>query len=172
MQNTPIIFIHTSNSWYLPYVLYQAEYFNKQRDIILLNDGTISISKPHNFNFTSYNDHPEIVQFKNLYFHKSPNSYKYELLCFLRWFYLREFMREKQLNKAMYLDSDVLLYKDISYLLDLNYTCCFCIPEQEYNSYQWVASGHTSLWALEGIENFCNFLLHAYIVIKNTKIFY
>jgi hypothetical protein len=53
-------------------------------------------------------------QFERFYKHYSTNSPAFELICFQRWFILRDFLTVHGIGRCVYLDSDVLLYADVA----------------------------------------------------------
>jgi len=144
---TKIIFIHKGQSWFLPYVLNQAELY-APGDVVLLADNAhknvlCTIEKLHNI------ESEYIDLFKKVYFHMSTNNHAHEEFCWVRWFYLLEYMKKTQMSSVLYFDSDVLIYSSIIDMLSTyslhDYDCGFCIPEQEYSEMKWVASGHNQL---------------------------
>jgi hypothetical protein len=109
----PIVFIHLSNSDYLPYTLGQAKMKNLNSPVILIGDDTNNV-----FPFATHvhmNRYcRQAVEFQKIYKHYSPNGFIYERFCFLRWFLLRDFMLAHGLKHVLHLDSDVLLYVDVN----------------------------------------------------------
>jgi len=109
----PIVFIHLSNSEYLPYTLGQAKMKNLNSPVILIGDDTNNV-----FPFATHvhmNRYcKQAVEFQKIYKHYSPNGFIFEQFCFLRWFLLRDFMLAHGLKRVMHVDSDVLLYVDVN----------------------------------------------------------
>ncbi len=110
----PIVFIHQGNSSYLPWTLLQCRHWNPHSEIILLGDastrhfGSIVEHVP----FHRYTRQAE--EFSQIYQHYSTNGAPYELFCIQRWFILREYLSSRRLTRAVYLDSDILVYSDLS----------------------------------------------------------
>ncbi|MEB0262774.1 MULTISPECIES: hypothetical protein [unclassified Mucilaginibacter] len=109
----PIIFFHYGNPAYLKYSLKQARYFNPEADIYLLGD-----DKNNRCSFVTHIQASKYVKdteaFTSVYQHNNTNEIHYELHCFLRWFYVRAFCRGHNIEQFIYLDSDVLLYQNVS----------------------------------------------------------
>ncbi len=109
----PIVFIHLSNSEYLPYTLGQAKMKNLNSPVILIGDDTNNV-----FPFATHvhmNRYcKQAVEFQKIYKHFSPNGFIFEQFCFLRWFLLRDFMLAHGLKRVLHVDSDVLLYADVN----------------------------------------------------------
>jgi hypothetical protein len=109
----PIVFIHLSNSYYLPYTLGQAKMKNMNSPVIIIGDDTNNV-----FPFATHvhmNRYcKQAVEFQKIYKHYSPNGFIYEQFCFLRWFLLRDFMLAHGLKRLLHVDSDVLLYVDVN----------------------------------------------------------
>jgi len=111
--SVPIVFIHQQNSEHLAYSLAQAKASNPNSSVILLGDDSNTehpCAEHHQFRdyFTG------AAQFERVYKHYSTHGWAFELMCFQRWFILRDFLNAHHLDKCVYLDSDVLLYADVT----------------------------------------------------------
>ncbi len=104
-----IIFVHTGIASYLEYSIKQAEMLGYQ--VTLIGDEAAYKSSNSQVKFVDISDlnTQEVENFKKIYVHNSSNSYDYELFCFLRWFYIREYIRSND-RSFLVLDSDVLIY--------------------------------------------------------------
>ena len=109
----PIIFIHNQNSSYLPLSLWQARKSNPETEVILIGD-----SGNAHFNYlvnhvdkSQYSKRAD--EFAKKFVNFSTNSHEFELICLQRWFILEEFMRQNNLEKCLYLDSDILLFGNV-----------------------------------------------------------
>jgi hypothetical protein len=97
----------------------------------------------------------------------STNPEMIETSCFKRFFYAYEYARVNALTDVWIIDSDVMIFTDLKEIskngkwLDL-YDAGLSIPNQEYLSYDWAASPHTSWWKFEGLKNFIEFILNTY----------
>lgn len=105
-------------------------------------------------------------KFRKIYQHMSPNSYDYEIFCYLRYFYLLNYLRREKADSVWSLDSDVLLYSSVEELGRLYpgalSTCGIMIPEQDMSEpYGW-ACAHVSHWTIEWLEDFCNYILSVF----------
>ena len=172
-DSLPVIFIHNGRSWYLPYVINQALVANHPPKVVLLSEGT-AVEGATNIDRRKYDATPAIVEFKKYYRHMSPNPYEYELFCFLRWFYLLEYMREYKLKRVLYLDSDCLLFSSstaIEAWVGSNTLSGLSIPEQVHESYEWCVSGHSSYWTVGMLERFCDFALQSYVTPLYLKMY-
>jgi hypothetical protein len=163
-SNTRIVFIHNGKSWYLPYVLRQAKFISPKSEVVLIGNDSGSEeleAKPLEALISK-----DIINFQQSYKHLSSNSEKFELFCWLRWFYLLEYMRRERVQSVLHLDSDVLLFSSMEDI-ETNYSeialnCAFSIPKQEFYSYEWCASGHISYWTIEALEEFCDFIVKSF----------
>ncbi|KQL48724.1 hypothetical protein AN963_02685 [Brevibacillus choshinensis] len=114
-MSVPIIFLHRSDDSYLFYILRQAKIASPSSDVVL-------IGSPANMKYASQGIKHALIQdyshganeFAAVYKHLSPCEYYYNLFCFQRWFILRDYMRGNNLNECWTLDSDVMLYADLS----------------------------------------------------------
>lgn len=109
----PIVFIHKGDSFYLKYALANAKKFNPESKIYLIADGTKEefegVEKLDLNKFTKYSK-----ELEKLYVHKNKSNPEIELFCIKRWFILRDFMEKNKFQKVFVLDSDVLLYQNIT----------------------------------------------------------
>ncbi|MDD3127519.1 MAG: hypothetical protein PHT27_07885 [Candidatus Izemoplasmatales bacterium] len=109
----PIVFVHKGDSFYLKYALSNARKFNPDSKIYLLNDGTKEefegIIKLDLNKFNKYSK-----ELDKLYVHKTKSNPEIELFCIKRWFLLRAFVEKYKIKKVFALDSDVLLFQNIT----------------------------------------------------------
>jgi hypothetical protein len=150
----PIVFIHKSNSDYLKYSFGQARASNPNSSIFLLGDA--SNNKYDCVEHRSIVDYFEgASRFATLYKHFSTHGDEFELVCFQRWFILRDFLSANRIDKCLYLDSDTLLYanvtEDHTRFENFDFTLC------------WRTIGCVFfLNRLSGLDRFCKFLLDLY----------
>lgn len=163
-MEVPVIIIHRGYSSYLKWALLQAKLQNKK--VILLGDS----SNEHLKDFVEFYrienfQSPLLKDFAAAYVHMSTNDRKFEFTCFERWFVLLEFMTQENFETTLHLDSDVMLFDNMSEVLDSfqeSTLAAYHIPEQTYEEKRWVAIPHTSLWTKNGIKQFCEFMLSSY----------
>lgn len=142
----PTIIIHRGDQDYARSVVAQAA--KKSTHLIVLGNG-------QNFATDNMKDYRSSAkEFEQLYEHLSTNGYEAELICFTRWFMLRDLLRNKGIEVCLHLDSDVLLYVNPDSLWDaydqfditLSHRCC----------------GSTAFFTLKGLEKVCEFILKVY----------
>lgn len=166
-EEISIVLIHQGYDWYLYYTLNQIKSLRMSSPLYLLGDKKVisAFDKVDSINLNLLYS-TKAREFVDNYVHMSTNSYDFELFCFSRWFYLLEFMKFEKLPKVLYLDSDVLLYtppeKIVNIYGEYFKNCGYLIPQQEHDSLSWTASGHTSYWNYETLEEFCHFLTKSY----------
>ena len=143
-----IFYVHRGRQEYLLASIKQIEKRIKNAEIILLGDeSNVDIEGIKGEIIDKYSEMAN--KFKLIYKHFSTNGYDYELFCLQRWFYICEYMKRKQIEYAMYIDSDVLL-NDIPDNLDKSqYYYCF-------------NSGHTSIFSYTTIKQLCDFIMECY----------
>jgi hypothetical protein len=109
MKNDCLIFVHKSESWYLYYTVKQARYFNPDARIILITDCPQKKLRPYAeiHNIADYWSGAEVME--EIYQHNSPFTREYEIINFQRWFVVRDFMRRNSVDRAIYVDSDLLV---------------------------------------------------------------
>ncbi len=151
----PIVTVHRGYAPYLVSTLAQAKFTNPKSEIVLLGDTSNQ--------FLDFIRHEKLLdysssaqKFAQVYAdqHCSPNSYEYELLCFQRWFILQEFMHRHQIDACFHIDSDVLLYADLTE------------ESKKFDRFELtlVNQGcpHNSLVKYQGIVRFCQFVMDTY----------
>jgi hypothetical protein len=150
----PVIFIHKGYDEYLNSSVQQAKKFNKE--VVIIGDHAHNCDNFYQLS-NYFND---CDTFKSYYTHMSTNHFEYELFCIQRWFVLRNFMRENKIPVCFYLDSDVLLYEDVTddyknynhFIMSIIFGTCAVV----------------SFISLEAIENFCDYTMNIY---ANKKLY-
>ncbi|MFD1143060.1 hypothetical protein ACFQ4C_18180 [Larkinella insperata] len=165
----PIVFIHSGYNAYLEYSLRQSRLSNPESTVFLLGDD----ANQHRFPFVAHVsittlNSAKSADFRHHYVHLSTNPEWYELICFMRWFYLLTFMEQRRLDEVFVADSDIMLYKNLDQYAawknrSPNQQSAFCIAESEpMGPFSWIASAHSSFWTRPGIADFCEYLLEMY----------
>jgi len=162
----PIIFIHNQNSNYLPLSLWQARKSNPGSEVILIGD---SYSAHFGFlvshvNIKEYSKGAS--EFAKRFVNFSTNPHNFELICIQRWFILKEFLIRNGIESCIYLDSDILLYGDVTE------------DARRFSSFGMTIagiSGHSNfIKKTTTLSEFCGFLMESYkgpaeIEILKTK---
>jgi hypothetical protein len=151
----PIVTIHRGYAPYLVTTLAQAKFTNPKSEIVLLGDSSNQF-----LDFVHYehilNYYSEAQQFAAVYAdkHRSPNNFEYELFCFQRWFVLKEFMRARQIEQCVHIDSDLMLYADLT------------AEWRKFDRFELTlvakSCGHSAFIKYEGLVKFCQFLTDTY----------
>ncbi|RYU87357.1 hypothetical protein EWM62_16750 [Mucilaginibacter terrigena] len=159
----PIIFFHNGNSKYLKYSLKQAKYFNPDSIVYLLGD-----KRNNRYAFVTHvlasKYQSAVTAFSDVYVHRTTNGEVYELNCFLRWFYIEAFCRENNIESFIYLDSDVLLFQNVTEMVSLFKGCSIAntCPDMGMPAFTYFKN-------LNAISSFCRYLMHAYTDEEATK---
>ncbi|MGM9679882.1 MAG: hypothetical protein ACI3XR_00085 [Eubacteriales bacterium] len=136
----PVIFYHNGNQDYLRAALMQCRKYNDS--VFLLGDDTNkNIGDGIKwFRSEDYSDTDRWREFEKVYLPMSSNDPLFELNCFKRFFVIESFIREMQIKKFVYLDSDILCYVNFSMLTVINdHDVGMCVPECQ-EPYKWVAN--------------------------------
>ena len=162
-SKTKIVFIHEGKSWFLPYALHQAKSSNPEAEIVLLGE-KVPYAQVTSTGFEILQGTQLEIDFRKSYVHLNTNPESFELICFVRWFYLLQYMELNKVDEVFCFDSDVLLYSSVAELFDVydlkNADCGFLIFGQEdhYTS----ASAGTSFWTREALKKFCDYMVQCY----------
>ena len=156
MTTNPVIIFHLGNQPYLRLAITQAKKWGNE--VILIGDDPDSgatFVKSESMDQT-----PALRSFHESYRHLSPNNEPFERICIARWFYIAEVMKREQIGRAFVCDSDVLIYENLSKLIDENFTekpVYMTSTDTKYG----VTAGQ-SIWTLEAIEHFTAWILRFY----------
>jgi hypothetical protein len=148
MEKIPVVFIHKGYQSYLDYTTRQSSRNNQVHFIGTNNPG-------NHVTFFDINQYEKYINnFSSVYEHLSTNDYNYELFCFLRWFILKEHMEKNNLDVVFYVDSDVMLYSDITK------------EYEKFNQFDLTLLHRTaaisSFFTKTGLDNFCDFLINTF----------
>lgn len=117
---TPVIIFHLGNQPYVHQCITQALKF--ENDVHLINDNPDAFNLYKQAKIINYKHYSSnMSRFQNLYKHYSTNSYQLEFICIIRWMCIYEYMQKHNIMKAFICDSDVLLYDNISKLVEQFY---------------------------------------------------
>ena len=159
----PIVVLHKGRHKYLNICLKQAKFSNPSSRIILLGDEA-NFELAHEVGVEHYyiKDYFKSARdFSKIYKHHSVNNYDFELFCLQRWFVINEFIKEQKIEKFLHIDSDVLLYADLTKEKGLLDTVA------NYDMTISSVSGHTSFFNSQNVLNkFCNFICEIFNDVK------
>jgi hypothetical protein len=163
-SKTPIVTIHRGASSPLRYVLHQARALGAAWPAFLIGDA--EAAEP-DFPLIPLDNVESSLgrEFEAAYQHMSTNREGFELFCWKRWFHLQEFMRQNDLGQVIHIDSDVLLYSNPEQLEQAFggfKRGALLVPDRDYNTLTWCASGHVSYWTRPLLDEFCTFAMETY----------
>jgi hypothetical protein len=118
---TAIVFFHCGKlPRYLLSAMESARVFNPKTPIILVTDQDKDIPSIGvqcvSLNETS---HPDLSRFRSIYRHIASTNVEYERRCFERWFHIDQLIKDRNLSRVAYLDSDCLLFSGADKLFSL-----------------------------------------------------
>lgn len=153
---TSIVFIHNKKSSYMAPVIKQAKLSNPDADIFIISTICSKNFYEKYGKFIDINDYfDEASSFEKLYFHLSSLDYSLELIFIQRWFVLYSFMRINNLRHVVYLDSDCMLYHNVS--SDWDY-----LNNYDFANLDKIWPAVTFFPSLLSISKFCDFLIYQY----------
>jgi hypothetical protein len=160
----PVVYVHTGGiPDYLKMSVEQAARHNQE--IILLSDKTYRAPKLKQLDVGRFSG--GVRDFENSYRHMSSNTRRFELICIVRWFMLRDLMNASNIDVCYYTDSDVMLYDNMTavYPYFEAYSAVFNRQEDQ-GDYRWSASACCSFWTKKAINEFCDFASALYTPAK------
>jgi hypothetical protein len=113
-SSTKIVFFHCGKlPSYLLSAMESARVFNPDSPIILITDRGDDISLPWLQTISlQETSHPDLPRFRSVYRHIASTDEGYERRCFERWFHIDQLIKDRRLSRAVYMDSDCLLFTD------------------------------------------------------------
>ncbi|MDD5200099.1 MAG: hypothetical protein PHC88_09880 [Terrimicrobiaceae bacterium] len=159
MSSDCIIFVHKSESWYLYYTVKQARYFNPTARIVLITDAPQKKLRPYAeiHDISEYWEGASVME--EIYEHNSPFTREYEIINFQRWFVVRDFLRRNKVDRAIYVDSDLLVCDDLFRDFDR-------MGEASLGIVGVQGPFTTFIPNADVISSFCDFITHLY---RNEK---
>lgn len=154
-----LVFVHNGHPNYLAPIIRNAE--RHCRDVVLLGDKSNRNVCRKWFDMEEYVDE-RYQEFKQKYIHMSTNEYAFELGCFKRYFCVYDYARKHRISQIWMLDSDLIIYEDISKIDMSNYDVAYYWWYGTDLEYNWTVSPHCSYWTLDAMNDFIEFLLEAY----------
>lgn len=155
----PIVIIHKCNSRYLIYTIAQAKASNPQSKIYLIGDASNAHyqSVEHHY-IADYFEGAE--KFASVYKHRNTNPYRYQVFTHQRWFILNDFMTRNELSQCFYMDSDVMVYVDLTE--ESKKFQEFDITLSKNPVSETLCAHCTFINNREVLNDFCDFLIKAY----------
>lgn len=147
----PIVFVHKGASHYVPYALHQARAYNPGARVVLLGDeAACGMARPEER--VSLTDHMGTAEaFARTYKNLSTNTFEFELFCFQRWFALRDWMHAEGVERAVYLDTDVLCYTDLGAESER-------LREADMTVVKGIGPGSNFIHDIRVLDAFCDFM--------------
>ena len=118
-MNSPIIVVHQGVAEYLKLCLLKARQYNPSTPIVLIGDEeNICLVDliPDLTHVIPDHTNDDILTLKNNYKHRNTQTEAwktFELMCLMRWFFVRDFMKQNKIERCLHIDSDVLLFCDV-----------------------------------------------------------
>lgn len=159
MENSKvtIVVVHRGNQGYLRDSLRCAR--NAGNQVVLIGDESNSKDRQwmdfHSCQSEAYE------HFADIYQHMSTNPYKFELICFERYFLTYSYMKQHKLTECVMMDSDICLFEQITKETFEYADLAISIPEQK-TDYSLSASAHFSYWTIDAMREMIDFLIKSY----------
>lgn len=164
-MSPPIVFLQLGAPAALSHLncaLLQARWWNPQREIFVIGDEECraALVVP-GVEFVPIDGlRSSSGELRKVYVHLSENSPGFELFCLERWFVLRDFLHQRQLDSVWHFDSDVMVYEDLkgedARMADMDF------------SYVKI-SGHSSYFRASALDKLCSFIFENYRAEPQTK---
>ena len=152
-MTVPVVFISKTLGGGTSLLPIATECASKNNDVFLLGDeGNKEFCKGEFIPFERYSS--GYKEFEELYTHLSTNDPEIEKFCISRWFILRDFMHDNNIEMVFHVDWDVLCFANITK------------DSHRFKHLDCAISGRTSgnqaFFSREGITKICDYILKLY----------
>ena len=151
----PLIYIHKGYSWYVPLALLNGT--SAYGENIYYLGGRYGCLVARLLGVKSYPISHYLGAadaFGKIYRHHSDLSHDFELFCIQRWFILAEFLEFRKLGSCIYLDTDVLLTRNLD--AEVEQTQQFGLTFTGYSAHVCFVN------RLDAIQKFCQYITDLY----------
>jgi hypothetical protein len=154
-MNNSLVYIHKGYSWYVPLALRNGRRFYG-KDVYFIGDAYgCFVARMFGVRAHRLRDyHFAADEFAKVYRHHSTLGYDFELFCIQRWFVLLEFLKKTKRDSCIYLDTDVLLTRNLSDLV--RQALHFGLTFTGYSAHVCFVNHVTAL------EKLCNYIMSLY----------
>jgi hypothetical protein len=169
-MSSPIIYYHEGYDSFVPIVLKHNSKYIDAKDHLMLTD--VKYKGINCIDISEYESGQYLADFNKHYVKLSNTSDHYNHVIFKRWYVIYEYMTRENIDSIWYLDSDVLIYRDLNELkAELSgYESALIakegnfihssiidyykdVSESSSNKRLDIISGHTSYFSKEGLES-------------------
>ena len=115
-MDSPIVIVHQGIAEHLKLCILKARQFNPLTPIVLIgNEENRSLRDlvPNLTHVIPDDSNSEIQLLQKNYKHRSFLPESFELICIMRWLFIRDFMKQNGITRCLHIDSDVLLFCDV-----------------------------------------------------------
>jgi hypothetical protein len=159
-MSLPIVIVHVNDSIYLLHCLKQAKISNPNSPVYLIsNEQTEHYRFIDHQNVTDYFESAR--QFASVYKKLHDDEPAGNLFAFQRWFILKDFMQKNNLSKCIHIDSDIMLYSDITAEQE-QYSAFDLTLSKSQKAYKSLSAHLIYINNFEVIDDLCRFLTSLY----------
>jgi hypothetical protein len=166
MEDIPIVIYHIGTQ---KYFLNSVRINSMKNFVYVIGDDNNNLFQ-NNSNVKHINQselfNQEIAEFKNVFVNYSSNSANFELGCFLRFFYLKEFIKKYNFNRIFHVDSDCIIFDNLKELFEklpqIKIGYSIQTLSQKKNPYHMVGCIHNALLNFDFLTKFIDFCFDIY----------
>jgi hypothetical protein len=166
-NNIPIVIFHIGNQDYLKKCL---EFNSKNNRVFLLgtsgNKEFININNVIHIDVNKLNNSSKVKTFQDHFINFSSNPHDAEFLCFLRIFYIYQFMTHYNIKRVFHLDSDCVILKNINDI-SFNKNVAYSYHESQ-EKHKMRACIHNGLLTYDFCQKFIDLCFDIYV--NKTKL--
>lgn len=161
-MNNSLIYIHKGYSWYVPLALRNGRRFYG-KDVHYIGDAYgCFVARMFGVRAHRLRHYRKAADdFANVYRHHSTLGYEFELFCIQRWFVLLEFLKKTKRDSCIYLDTDVLLTRNLSDLV--RQTLHFGLTFTGYSAHVCFVNH------VPALERLCTYIMSLYLNPANEE---
>lgn len=164
----PVIFFHRGEQDYFQWAINIA--LRKNRVIVIGNQSESFKQKNLQVQFFKESDFNEgDATFRSAYKHMHSGGAEAQIICYTRWFFIRNLIQSQNIDVFFHADSDLAVLVDVEKQYELLGRPEIALSTQDYQqNFRFVASGHNSFFTKKSIEELCNFFLESYVESNDT----
>ena len=169
-ESIPVVYVLLGPQAPRPWLFLTFELSARNNDVIILTDLNLNLTQYQSPRIKYESASPfmsQAMEIKKYYVHimndNSVGRQHYEQLCMIRWFVALAYMKQSGLNKIFFGDGDTAVFANIPTIAKQWDECdAMLMITHSSETLGGRVSGHSSIWTLDALSDFTQFLMHIY----------
>jgi hypothetical protein len=164
----PVVFFHRGEQDYFQAAINIA---SKKNKIIVIGNQSEKF-RNNNTNVLFFNEldyKQDDSLFRSAYKHMHSGDPEAQIICYTRWFIIRNLIKSLNIEAFFHADSDLAVLVDVEeYYKNINRPNIALSTQDYQENFRFVASGHNSFFTIQSLEELCEFMLKSYDASSET----